>query len=121
VTTREAGRVAEARAEKFLRDQGFKLVARNFLAKTGEIDLIMSKSDMLVFVEVRMRNNGRYGTGAETVTKRKQLKIINTAHIFLQKSAHWHSYRFDVVSINDSIDKSISNAIDWIEGAFTLD
>ncbi|MBT4160000.1 MAG: YraN family protein [Gammaproteobacteria bacterium] len=111
----EAGRQAEAQAEQFLINHGFKLVTRNYSAKTGEIDLIMSKDELLVFVEVRLRSHGGYGTGADSITHPKQRRIINTAKRYLQsvRKAPWQSYRFDVVSIGQSLD--------WIPGAFTLD
>jgi putative endonuclease len=74
----------------------------------------MEKKDLLVFVEVRLRQNSDYGSGADSVTYSKQTKIINTAKRYLQTSGHkWKSYRFDVVSIGKQID--------WIPGAFTLD
>lgn len=113
ITTQEAGRQAEARAENYLLKKGFSTVNRNYSWKTGEIDLIMEKKDLLVFVEVRLRQNSDYGSGADSVTYSKQTKIINTAKRFLQTFGHkWESYRFDVVSIGKQID--------WIPGAFTL-
>ena len=115
MTTHSQGAEAERQAESFLASQGFSTLARNFRAKTGEIDLIVTSGDLLVFVEVRMRRNPGYGSGADSVTITKQRKIINTAKLFLQrqKQIHWQAFRFDVISISDSID--------WIPGAFTLD
>ena len=114
MTTQEAGRQAQAQAENYLQQRGFSTVNRNYAWKTGEIDLIMEKGDLLVFVEVRLRRNSEYGSGADSVTLPKQSKIINTAKRYLQTTGHqWESYRFDVVSIGKQID--------WIPGAFTLD
>lgn len=105
---------AERAAEEHLRNQGFDLVTRNFRARTGEIDLIMSKATLLIFVEVRYRTNPNYGTGADSISRSKQQKIIRTAKMFLQKNGkRWSQYRFDVVSIG--------NDIHWISDAFTLD
>jgi len=114
MTTREAGKQAESQAETYLRNQGFSTVDRNYSWKTGEIDLIMEKQTLLVFVEVRLRLNSDYGSGADSVTSAKQSRIINTAKRYLQTTGHkWESYRFDVVSIGKQID--------WIPDAFTLD
>lgn len=115
MTTRTLGRLAERKAERYLRQQGFRTVARNFQTKTGEIDLIVSQADLLVFVEVRMRSEFHHGSPAATVTRKKQLKIIRTAEWFLQshQRSNWQRFRFDVIAI--------SNSIDWIPGAFTLD
>ena len=114
MTTQEAGRRAEAIAEGYLVKEGFHTVDRNYAWRAGEIDLIMEKKNLLIFVEVRLRLNAGYGSGAESVTLSKQKKIINTAKRYLQTSGHqWESYRFDVISIGKQVD--------WIPGAFTLD
>lgn len=112
------GRDAEATAEKHLLKQGFKLVQRNFSARTGEIDLIMNQGPLLIFVEVRYRKSSDFGTGADTVTQAKQKKIIRTAQTFLQKTGmKWQQYRFDVVSISHGTEANIH----WIPNAFNLD
>jgi putative endonuclease len=92
-----------------------KLIVRNYRSRRGEIDLIMSDGPLLSFVEVRMRNNGSFGSGADSVDRHKQRKIILTAQAFLQRQVNspWQEYRFDVISIGDDID--------WIKNAFTLD
>ncbi len=114
MTTQEAGRRAEAIAEGYLVKEGFYTVDRNYAWRAGEIDLIMEKKNLLIFVEVRLRLNAGYGSGADSVTLSKQKKIINTAKRYLQTSGHqWESYRFDVISIGKQLD--------WIPGAFTLD
>ena len=110
-----SGEEAERLAERFLSKKGMRLVTRNFRARTGEIDLIMSKQDTLVFVEVRLRKNPYFGSGADSVTRAKRRKLINTAHTFLQlNGSAWNHFRFDVVSIG-------TRGLDWIPGAFTLD
>ena len=115
-TTHSAGQEAERVAEQFLRNQGFEPVERNYSSRYGEIDLIMQQGLLLVFVEVRMRNNPGYGSGADTVTPAKQRRIIRTAQHFLKRhgTRRWQDYRFDVISRRGS-------DLDWIPGAFTLD
>ena len=75
----------------------------------------MSDGPLLSFIEVRMRNNSNFGSGADSVDRHKQRKIIITAEAFLQNQVNnpWQEYRFDVISIGDDID--------WIKNAFTLD
>ena len=108
------GQDAESEAWRHLESKGFELVAKNFSFKGGEIDLIVQDESVLVFVEVRFRQNPSHGTGAETVTYAKRRRIIRTAEYFLQKHPDTNNrdYRFDVISMNPSID--------WIENAFTL-
>ena len=123
--THTAGQYAEERALAFLQTHGFRLIVQNFHAKVGEIDLIMVKDKLLIFVEVRFRRPGRFGTAAESVTFAKQRKISKTAALFLQRFSQYQSYdcRFDVVTIEgkpalqDSVPMSALK-IDWLEGAF---
>ncbi len=118
-STIKKGQSGEKIAEMFLRGKGLKLVEKNFRAKTGEIDLIMKDKGDLVFIEVRIRSNPNFASGAESVTKSKQRKIINTANIYLQKhiKEFQNGARFDVISISAKNDCN-QPEIDWIPNAF---
>ena len=113
--SRTRGNKAETQAAAYLSGQGLVLLERNFSCKLGEIDLIMRDNQTLIFVEVRLRHNPHFGSGAETVTIYKQRKIIKTAQYYLQTHANVENLdcRFDVISI--------ANEIDWITNAFNLD
>ena len=93
----------EARACKFLKRQGLRLIKSNFHCRRGEIDLIMQDSDnTLVFIEVRFRQNSCYGNAAETVGRKKQERIRTSASLFLHANPGYRklSCRFDVVGIS---------------------
>ncbi|WP_281064641.1 YraN family protein [Abyssogena phaseoliformis symbiont] len=62
----------------------------------------MIKSQTLVFIEVRYRTNIRFGATVETVTHKKQTKIIRTAELYLQRYQKYQDYlcRFDVIGLN---------------------
>ena len=109
------GHEAETVALEFLQTAGLRLVERNFRCRMGEIDLIMRDGELLCFVEVRLRKSRRHASGADSVTRSKIRKLRMTAEYFLQTrgSGSETGYRFDVVSIDDSID--------WISDAFTAD
>ncbi|HEB59693.1 MAG TPA: YraN family protein [Gammaproteobacteria bacterium] len=112
------GREAEDRALEFLRQQGMKLVARNFNSRYGEIDLIMQHREQgVIFVEVRYRHSHRWGSGAESVNGKKQAKLIRTALYFLQQNPRWQSMpaRFDVIALGGG-----TQQIDWISDAFSV-
>lgn len=113
--TQRLGNAAEQAALDYLVSNGLQCVERNFACKMGEIDLIMIDQNALVFVEVRLRNNPRHGSGADSVTRSKMRKIIRTAELYLTLNTIPGNLdcRFDVISIDDKID--------WIKGAFTLD
>jgi putative endonuclease len=127
--THQVGQKAEEAALLFLQQQGFHLVEQNFHCRMGEIDLIMTKAQLLIFVEVRQRKSSVYGTAAASVTVSKQRKIIKTSAYFLQLFPKFENYdcRFDVIAIDHSNINAIENSqkidlgnkiINWIEGAF---
>jgi putative endonuclease len=119
--THQTGQQAEDWALDFLRRQGFTLVAQNFHSRLGEIDLIMSKDQLLIFCEVRTRKSSSFGGAAASVTPAKQRKISQTANQFIQSFPQFESYecRFDVIAI-DLAGKNAAQQqnVDWLEGAF---
>ena len=97
----EKGRRGEDLAAAFLLERGYRILQRNWRRKTGEIDIIAEKSDLLVFCEVKSRTGTCFGVGAEAVDRRKQTKIIRTALLYLQQYHLMdHACRFDVIEID---------------------
>lgn len=112
--TQYLGRVGEALVEKYLVQQGFTILERNFARRYGEIDLIASTTDTLAFVEVKMRTNAHFDL-TEVITLAKQKKIITVAKDYLAFHPHdMKSCRFDVALI----DTTAHNSIVYIEDAF---
>ncbi len=115
--SRNNGQQAEDLACQYLTKQSLKLLERNYRTKCGEIDLIMRDSEHLVFVEVRFRRNDHFGTASETVTRRKQARLVAAASYYLQ--AHFGSNlpacRFDIISICPVNDQP---KLEWIKDAF---
>lgn len=106
-----AGGDAEERAEAFLGRQGLAIVARNYRTRLGEIDLIARDGATLVFVEVRLRSDARFGGAAASITPRKQRRIVAAARQFLMRFERVPPCRFDVVAID-------RNECEWLRGAF---
>lgn len=105
---------AEQRALDYLLSRGLRLVARNFRARVGELDLVMVDADELVVVEVRRRTRADYGGAAASVTAAKRTRLRRTAQTFLAASfgaRAWPALRFDVVAIE-------GERIHWIRAAF---
>lgn len=107
------GRAAEEQACRFLRRRGLRLVTRNYRCAAGELDLVMDDGRHLVFVEVRLRTNPRFGSGADSIGSRKQARLIAAALHYLQHHRCRQPCRFDVVSIGPAPDD-----IHWIRDAF---
>lgn len=93
------GAAGEQLAVNYLKKSGFKILARNWLCKAGEIDVIARLGTTLVIVEVRVRGSKEFGSAAETVNFGKQQKIIRAAANYQQKNNYWGDIRFDVIAI----------------------
>jgi putative endonuclease len=104
-----------------LEEAGLVVLERNFHCKTGEIDIICRDGPGLVFVEVRCRQNPRFGSAAASVTLAKQRKLIRTAQFYLQtRGGLKHKpCRFDVVAFSSTRDPQ-ADGIQWLKNAFTM-
>ncbi|MEM7465715.1 MAG: YraN family protein [Pseudomonadota bacterium] len=102
-------------------DHGYKILAKNYRCRYGEIDIIAQNKNTLVFVEVKFRSQQDFGNALQMVTPSKQRKIIHTAQHYLQKNRrlNYLDGRFDVVGITQK-DADESLEIEWIQGAFTI-
>lgn len=94
------GNKGERAAEKFLKRQGLRILARQYATRWGEIDLIALEKDTVVFVEVKTRSSSAGGNPAEAVDLKKQKNMTQSALYFLkQKGLLENRTRFDVVSV----------------------
>ena len=106
------GEHAEQQALDFLLDQGLRLLGRNYRCKNGELDLIMRENRTIVIVEVRFRSSERYGGAEESITKRKQSRIIAATQHYIMNNKINSAIRFDVVAITNR------QHVNWIKNAF---
>jgi putative endonuclease len=113
---REIGSYGERVALDFLRQQGYRVLEKNYRCCLGEIDFITEDKNTLVFIEIKFRQNKTYGLPQEAVTYHKQKQIIRVALHYLKKKNIVHSrplIRFDVVSISPG-------KIELIKDAFSV-
>jgi putative endonuclease len=97
-----AGRRGEDLAHRFLRRQGYTIVARNFRPRNGagEIDLVAWDHDTLVFVEVKSRASDEFGAPGRAVDPEKQDHLVRAAGEYARRAGvEWNRIRFDIVSI----------------------
>ena len=110
------GNVAESVVAHYLEKEGFTILAKNYMSRLGEIDLIGLKKEILIFVEVKQRTKSYFDLG-ELVTTSKQKKIIATAKYFLLNNEHSDkTYRFDVALLEGALPAS---KLTYIPNAFT--
>ncbi len=94
------GDEGERLAARYLRRQGYKILARRYRTSLGELDLIARDGDCIVFVEVKTRRDIQAGEPHEAVDARKQAQLTRLALAFLKRYRLLeHRARFDVVSI----------------------
>lgn len=113
------GRAAEAAAARHLERLGYRILASNFRAKGGELDLVALDGDALAIVEVRYRASDRYGGAAASITYGKRGRIIRAARALLATNPPLAKLpaRFDVVEVTGSADDL---RCEVIRGAFSL-
>jgi putative endonuclease len=112
---KEIGFLAEELVKSYLLKSKYEILERNYRTKFGEIDIIAYDriDDAIVFVEVRYRSDSSYGSPQETVNYYKQLKIINSALVYIKnKNLKEVNYRFDIISVTED------NKIEHIKNAF---
>ena len=94
------GSSGERIAEEYLKNEGYDILARNFRTRLGEIDIVASKGEYLVFVEVKARKSEAYGFPSESVTYAKQRKISMVASQYIKLNMYFGAaVRFDVVEV----------------------
>jgi putative endonuclease len=99
----KAGRLgasAEALAASLLERQGYRLLARNYRCAVGELDLVARDGSEIVFVEVRARQVGSMVGPEESITARKQQRVLRAAEHYLStQGMHDAAWRVDVVAV----------------------
>lgn len=93
------GTKGENFAVDYLKENGYKILDRNYFRKCGEIDIVATRGDVIAFVEVKTRAQNYIVSPAESVTYTKRKKIINTAILYMQKYQYDLQPRFDVIEV----------------------
>lgn len=117
MSARDTGSEWENAALVHLQRAGLKLIERNFHCRLGEIDLILTDGDSIVFAEVRYRGDAARGDGTATVGAVKQAKLVRAAKLWLQARPQFASQpcRFDVVGCAGTPQRP---QFDWVRNAF---
>lgn len=115
---KELGHKGEHLVASYLERDGFTIRALNYTRKTGEIDVIAQKNELVVFVEVKLRQKSYFHLSS-VIDYPKQQKIIKTARIYKSyNQLYEHVLRFDVALLEQD-DDTDAYAITYIPNAFT--
>jgi putative endonuclease len=113
---KQKGSAGERSAYRYLRQHGYKIVARNYRKRFGEVDLIGWDGDTLAFIEVKSRTSHTRGRPEEAVHRSKQKQICRVAREYRSRNRlHDINYRFDIVSIESVAGQE---HVDLLKGAF---
>lgn len=137
----DTGRMGEDAAARYLSNRGCIILARNWLAHPGEVDIIArcpagraafrerdsgyldeaSTQPVLAFIQVRTRH-GREGLAEESISRRKAASMASAAFSYMSANGldlntiHW---RIDLVAVAVSGDDLLG--INWVQGAIGED
>ena len=113
---RQIGAKQETAAVRYLSEQGYSILERNYRNHYGEIDIIANKDHVLVFVEVKYRSTDVYGDPLEAVDTYKQRRICRAALYYYsrQRNRREMPCRFDVIAIyGDGTIRHIEDAFEY--------
>lgn len=106
------GNVGEQQVVEYLEKQGFVLLGKNFTHRTGEIDSVFQKENLIAFVEVKTRSAKNF-LSEGLVGPKKRSRIASAAKSFLLSKKiplSEYSVRFDVAIVQHQNIKYIENA-----------
>ena len=111
---KELGIEGEQLAKDYLKKKGWFILEMNYRYRRSEIDLIASKNDLLIFVEVKARSNTAFGLPEQFVDDKKVENILKAADHYIMEKDWKGNIRFDIISII----KNKSMELEHIEDAF---
>lgn len=77
------GAIGEQFAARYLRENGYKIIAANFKCGHGELDIVAEDKKNIYFIEVKTRQNGGMFSPAEAVDAGKQENLKSAASAFM--------------------------------------
>lgn len=117
---KSTGRWGEEQAARYLKRKGYRILDRNFSCRFGEIDIIASDREYLVFVEVKTRKNANFAEAREFVGAGKQSRVMSAASIWMGRYDTELQPRFDVIEIYGTSDMPFRKLhIQHFEDAFS--
>ena len=113
------GKLGEELACEELQRRGYAIVDRRFRTRCGELDIVARDGHVLVFVEVKARSGGGFGSPFDAVTWQKRRRLSAMAESYLcHKRLSGVACRFDVVSI---LQTGSVHTVELVRGAFDME
>ena len=94
------GQWGEETAAEYLRANGYMILARNVHTAHGEIDIVASKEEALIIVEVKTRSSHSFVYPEDSVTRRKQAHMLSAAETYLEQHPEsGEAWQFDMIAM----------------------
>jgi len=94
----ELGEWGEQLAREYLMANGYTVIDNNLHVGHKELDIVATKDNRMVFVEVKTRSSN-LDDALDAVDSRKILKIVRAADSFMQRFTAPFEYRFDIIAV----------------------
>ncbi|MCL1911863.1 MAG: YraN family protein [Leptospirales bacterium] len=106
----EQGKSGEDAAAGFFIENGFTILERNVrCGRYGELDLVLSQGDIVVFAEVKKRNNKAFGGAVYSISRKKLASLRRNAEWYIaNRGLQGKMFRFDLIAIDDGV-------ITWVQ------
>lgn len=114
---KEYGVTGEQMATRYLEDQGYVILDRNYRLGHQEVDIIALDHGELAVVEVKSRNSEDYFTAEQAVDHRKRQHIIRVANNYVRRHNRTEPVRFDIIAI---VGSGANAEIRHTKGAFNV-
>jgi uncharacterized protein (TIGR00252 family) len=107
MSTTSAGREAESKVAKHLKEQGHKILSLNWRTRWCEIDIVSTKKNVVYFTEVKYRSSQDWGGGLDYITDKKLKQIRFSAEFWL----HENRWTGDVILLGVEVDENFEVSI----------
>jgi putative endonuclease len=94
------GHLSEYYAAIYLILKGYRIAAMRFRTKSGEVDIVARKGELIAFIEVKARRITNDAIFAVDPSTQRRIRNASLAWIARQKDAAVLSYRYDIIAIS---------------------
>ncbi|MDN3675549.1 YraN family protein [Flavobacterium branchiarum] len=96
----ELGKIGEELAVEYLQQNGYKILDTNWTFQKAEIDIIATKENILIIVEVKTRSSLEFGLPQDFVNPKKIQLLVKAVNAYIDDRKIDFEVRFDIVAIH---------------------
>lgn len=111
----ELGKKGETLAVAYLEENGYSVCERNYRFDKAEVDIIATKGDDLVIIEVKTRSTSHFGSPEDFVKPRQIKNLVKAVDAYINANAIDLNVRFDIIAL---VKKGDSYTIEHLKDAF---